>query len=230
VAEWFARADANHDGKLTESEFTVDFLRFFASLDLDHDGQIDGGEIERYEAATPELRTGGFAGVLVGRAHPMMGAGQARLPAEWAATWVPTIRGVAGRFDLLRIPEPVASMDTSLKGRISRAQAQDAAEYRFSLLDVQHHGYLLLTDLPETFAQQHRKRRRRSRQGTVAASAAATHTMAEVAMDRAAATVEVAATGIDPRSRNAISPPPPSGIDEVGLFPGEEVAIGLRPK
>jgi hypothetical protein len=156
VADWFARADANHDGKLTESEFVADFLRFFASLDLDHDGQIDGSEIERYEAATPELRTGGFAGVLGGSGSSDEEGGESA-PARRVGSYMGANdpQG-AGRFDLLRIPEPVASMDTELKGRISRAQAQDAAEYRFSLLDVQHRGYLLLSDLPETYAQQHR--------------------------------------------------------------------------
>jgi hypothetical protein len=155
VADWFARADANHDGKLTESEFVADFLRFFASLDLDHDGQIDGSELERYESATPELRTGGFSGVLGGSGSSGDDGGESA-PARRVGSYMGADdpRG-AGRFDLLRIPEPVASMDTDLKGRISRAQAQDAAEYRFSLLDVQHHGYLLLSDLPETFAQQH---------------------------------------------------------------------------
>src|ERR1700712_1324954 len=49
VADWFARADADHDGKLTETEFVADFLRFSTSLDLDHDGVIDGKELNRYE-------------------------------------------------------------------------------------------------------------------------------------------------------------------------------------
>jgi Ca2+-binding EF-hand superfamily protein len=156
VSEWFARADANHDGKLTESEFTADFLRFFASLDLDHDGQIDGAELERYENAMPELHTGGFGGFLGGSGSSGDDGGEST-PARRVGSYMSANdpQG-AGRFDLLGIPEPVASMDTELKGRISRTQAQDAAEYRFSLLDVQHHGYLLLSDLPETFAQQHR--------------------------------------------------------------------------
>ena len=47
-------------------------------------------------------------------------------------------------------------MDTRLTGRIGRQQAQDAADYRFSLLDSQHRGYLLLAELPQTFAQEHR--------------------------------------------------------------------------
>ena len=62
----------------------------------------------------------------------------------------------AGRFDFLRIPEPVAAMDTGLNGRISRQEALDAASYRFSLLDAKHRGYLVEAELPETFAQRNR--------------------------------------------------------------------------
>ncbi len=155
VAEWFARADANHDGKLSEREFDADFLRFFATLDLNHDGVIDGPELERYEANTPELHTGIFTGSYTdsegegedGDSKPARQVGSF-LGADDASG--------AGRFDLLRIPEPVASMDTRLTGRIDRQQAQDAADYRFSLLDGQHRGYLLLAELPQTFAQEHR--------------------------------------------------------------------------
>ncbi len=152
VAEWFARADANHDGKLTEREFDADFLNFFTTLDLDHDGVIDGAEVERYEADTPELRTGGISRDF-GSGGGEDGSAPRRSVGSYLGANDP--RG-GGRFDLLRIPEPVAAMDTSLKGRINREQAQDAADYRFSLLDSQHHGYLLFSDLPETFAQGHR--------------------------------------------------------------------------
>ncbi|MBW8754454.1 MAG: hypothetical protein JF595_09930 [Sphingomonadales bacterium] len=153
VADWFARADANRDGKLSESEFDADFLRFFASLDLDHDGTIDGAELDRYETETPELHTGSFSGY-----DPGAGGGEEgdNKPARRVGSYMGADdpRG-AGRFDLLRIPEPVAAMDTTLKGRIGHAQAQEAADYRFSLLDSQHRGYLLLAELPETFAQGH---------------------------------------------------------------------------
>jgi hypothetical protein len=73
----------------------------------------------------------------------------------------------AGRFDLLRIPEPVSSMDTGLNGRISRQEAEEAAGVRFSVLDQKLRGYLVLAELPETFAQGHRvndaRRGKRSR-------------------------------------------------------------------
>lgn len=159
VADWFARADANHDGKLTQSEFTADFLRFFASLDLDHDGVIDGRELQRYEdSLASELHTGTYGGDGVIQA----GAGEdVYMPdSDIRATrrdksGLDIPRG-AGRFDLLRIPEPVAAMDTALNGRINRQEAEDAASFRFSLLDPKQRGYLLLAELPESFAQGHR--------------------------------------------------------------------------
>jgi Ca2+-binding EF-hand superfamily protein len=156
VADWFARADANHDGKLTEAEFTADFLGFFAKLDRDQDGVIDAAELERYERTTPELRTGSFAGwsaASEGEGEDADGNKRARSLGSFMGANDP--QG-AGRFNFLRIPEPVASMDTELKGRITRDQARDAADYRFSLLDDQHRGYLTLAGLPQTYAQTHR--------------------------------------------------------------------------
>jgi hypothetical protein len=54
------------------------------------------------------------------------------------------------------MPEPVAAMDTELRGRISRSVAEQAARDRFNLLDGSHRGYLTLDALPPTFAQDHR--------------------------------------------------------------------------
>lgn len=154
TARWFAGADTNHDGKLTEAEFDADFMRYFNTLDLDHDGVVDSTELERYENSTPELHTGAFAvdSYDAGGSEDENGEKRARSLGSYMGANSP--QG-AGRFDLLRIPEPVASMDVTLKGRINRQEAQDAAEYRFSLLDEQHRGYLVLAELPETFAQSH---------------------------------------------------------------------------
>jgi hypothetical protein len=66
VAAWFIRADANGDGKLTKDEFVADAARFFATLDTNHDGVIDGLELKAYETeVAPEItadRGGGEAG------------------------------------------------------------------------------------------------------------------------------------------------------------------------
>ena len=69
----------------------------------------------------------------------------------------------AGRYGLINVPEPVASMDINLDGRITPDEVRAAAQRRFALLDQDNHGYLTLRDLPETEAQRRgigKKRRR----------------------------------------------------------------------
>jgi hypothetical protein len=163
VADWFAGADKNADGKLDYAEFNADFLRFFDALDVDHDGAIDSIEKNRYESTVaPETLGGSWNG--------------ARGPdtnQEWASkfaagTDLPNVERPkrtsgqipigAGRFDLLGLPEPVAAMDLELRGRISRRAAGEAAQMRFNQLDTAHRGYLTLDTLPETPAEGRRRR------------------------------------------------------------------------
>jgi hypothetical protein len=60
LADWFAQADLNHDGRLTLDEVQSDAERFFGLLDVNHDGEIDPDDITRYEeVVAPEIRTGG---------------------------------------------------------------------------------------------------------------------------------------------------------------------------
>jgi Ca2+-binding EF-hand superfamily protein len=60
---WFDGADTNHDGVVTEAEFTADAMRFFAMLDRGHDGEIDPDDIEYYETVlAPEIRVAGVDG------------------------------------------------------------------------------------------------------------------------------------------------------------------------
>jgi len=60
VGRWFAEADTDHDGRLTETELRADALRFFAELDVDHDQLLEPAEVERYETEiAPEVRGGG---------------------------------------------------------------------------------------------------------------------------------------------------------------------------
>ena len=161
VAAWFAGADTNHDGKLDFAEFEADFMRFFDQLDVNHDGAIDGVERTRYEnQIAPE--TLGSSWTLEARRNEEaedvdFGSGD-----DQGATTIKRDKPRYGsnpigaaRFDLLGMPEPVAAMDTELRGRITRSIAERAARDRFNALDEGNLGYLTLASLPPTYAQGH---------------------------------------------------------------------------
>jgi hypothetical protein len=155
IANWFAGADTNGDGKLDYAEFNADFLRFFDTLDVNHDGAIDSIERNRYEATVaPETLGGAWTGARERDENKEWNSkfgGDINLPSvdrpKRNRGRVPT---GAARFDLLGLPEPVAAMDLELRGRISRRAASDVAQMRFNQLDTLHRGYLALDALPHT--------------------------------------------------------------------------------
>ena len=55
-----------------------------------------------------------------------------------------------GRYALINVPEPVVSMDADLSRRITPAEFTAAADRRFTLLDPDERGYLMLATLPRT--------------------------------------------------------------------------------
>ena len=166
VAQWFAGADKNADGKLDIDEFTADFMHFFEQLDVNHDGAIDGIERTRYENQVAPETLGNavdngnvFANEDVD--NDIAGEGAAEqdtgpVTAQRDKPLYGSNPSGAARYDLLGMPEPVAAMDTELRGRISRRVAEEAARYRFGLLDQQHLGYVTLATLPPTYVQSRR--------------------------------------------------------------------------
>ena len=169
-AAWFAQADANHDGKLTFAEFNADFMRFFEKLDTNHDGTVDEAELEAYQnRIAPEVHASSFAAMPDGHGGRRRGRNGGFYreddggggeedenhyrPIGSSFNGYGPPRGAA-RFDLLRINDPVAAMDVSFNGRISRTEALEAAEQRFDQLDTDKKGYLTLDHLPESFVQE----------------------------------------------------------------------------
>ena len=62
---WFAKADADQDGRLSRAEFRADAERWFKTLDADGDGQVRMPEVSRWEEdMVPEVTRGAgqFAG------------------------------------------------------------------------------------------------------------------------------------------------------------------------
>ena len=179
---WFAKADANGDGAITRTEFRDDALRFFATLDLDGNGYIDGLELQAYERRiVPEIlgRGGGPSARLAGRPRLTpaalqlggglsggglggRGGGGESYGGQGPPTSAPKSRltsegaGLA-QFGLLGEPEPVAAADLDFDSRITRVEFATRADQRFAHLDEAETGRLLLPDLQRRLRERSRE-------------------------------------------------------------------------
>ena len=166
VADWFERANKAHDGKLTRAEFAADAEAFFAKLDTNHDGVIDGFENQDYEQkVAPEIlpSVGRLNAVDAGYGPDAPGIGrEAGTPRRHGGGYQ---GGGGGRrsgqvyegaspYSLINEPQPVMGADADFDQRITLAEFRKAANERFDLLDKKHQGYLALADLPKTPIQQ----------------------------------------------------------------------------
>lgn len=176
-AIWFAGADADKDGVLTEAEMVADADRFFALLDVDGDGRLNGTEVSRYETEIAPIvqgrsfgdggrgqggrrgaggrrggghRGGGGGGGGMG-GNMDEGLGELAAGGSENGPSKPNYddqRQGAARFSYLNIPEPVASADTNLNFIVTQQEFRDTARQRFHLLDANHDGKITLAELP----------------------------------------------------------------------------------
>lgn len=158
LGDWFAGADADHDGRLSLAEFRADAARYFKVLDADSSGIIDGFEIQNYERVrVPEIRGAGFNDPLPGggRGRPTSPRAEngamsegTRIPRGGGPRGQPIRREGAARFSLLNEPQPVAGSDGDLDGRVNLDEWTRAATKRFNILDKAKTGKLTRDDLP----------------------------------------------------------------------------------
>jgi hypothetical protein len=160
VAAWFAGADANHDGALSRDEFADDAARFFAVLDTDRDGVIDGFEVSTYEKKiAPEIllgssfEGGGGRGGPPGGGRGGPGGGRGKPGGGGRGGAMGGMMEGAAPYSLLAEPQPVMGADADFNRRITKDEALKAAKARFALLDSDKDGVLRLADLPRTPSQ-----------------------------------------------------------------------------
>jgi hypothetical protein len=142
VADWFAKADADRDGRLTRDEFRADADAWFTTLDANADGQISMPEVSRWEEELiPEMsRVGvGMAGADP-RGRRRSGGVNTRLQG-------------AAAYSLINEPHPIRGADSDFSFGVSRAEWRAASDRRFALLDVDADGAILAADLRPTPVQ-----------------------------------------------------------------------------
>lgn len=156
VQAWFDGADANHDGALSRDEFIADSLRFFAVVDTDKNGVIDGFEVSNYETRIAPEIVGLPAPGGAMRRGPMGqgpgGDGGDDMAPRRRQQGANVLQGAA-LFALIAEPEPVMASDGNFDRRITKEEATKAAKTRFALLDTDNDGLLKLEELPKTPAQ-----------------------------------------------------------------------------
>ena len=147
-ADWFAKADADHDGVVTREEFRADAMRFFKTLDVNADGRINDAEVNRYErVVAPEI----VAAAVDTSALSLQATGDGEDGPKH--TRLSTQRQGAAFFGLLNDAEPVRSADTDFNMKVTQDEWLAAADRRFRSLDAAGKGGLRLADLPVTPTQ-----------------------------------------------------------------------------
>ncbi|USI74185.1 EF-hand domain-containing protein [Sphingomonas morindae] len=151
MARWFAAADADHDGRLTQAELAADAERYARTLDTDGDGELDPQEVSAYENdEAPEIKL--YQPGLFREPHDSKGRRAAKREARERVDYVAAYG--AGHYASLNVPEPIASADLDINRGVSMSEIRTVAAQRFALLDPGARGYLSLDALPRSPAQQ----------------------------------------------------------------------------
>ncbi len=157
VADWFRKADADGDGRLTLAEFIADGERYFHLLDSSRNNQLEATEIDAWEAAIlapitprPGLRNGAPPPE-VGKpaeARPIQMPPSAAAPRRKRAD--PERPRGAGLYGIINIRHPIKAADQDMNARVTAEEWRKILVSRFALLDKGNLGYLTLETLPPT--------------------------------------------------------------------------------
>ncbi len=174
VADWFLGADEDLDGALTFEEFSADGLRWFARLDADRDGRLNQAELLAYEQSLRDLggggpgRPGGGGGprglsAALPQGETLGVAPQQTRPGSHmrrsGGRAGPARYGLVAEAGFFNLPQPVKSADINIDQRVTAEEWANATQRWFLSLDADRDGKLTLATLPKTPLQAQAERR-----------------------------------------------------------------------
>ncbi|MDE1146681.1 MAG: EF-hand domain-containing protein [Azospirillaceae bacterium] len=138
---WFARVDANQDGKLSRDEFQVEADAVFTHYDLNGDGALNVTELEQVRQADRMAQAG--HGGHPGGPPPNGGPDGAPNggPPPGGPGGGPGMGGGRGGVD------PIMAADTNLDFRVTREEFRTYARALFDVIDADHDGQLTFDEV-----------------------------------------------------------------------------------
>lgn len=163
LADWFAAADADHDGALTRAEFEGDAAQEFARADRNHNQALTSLESTALlRAEAPEVLSRDVMGPPIDtRNHEPNRQYDSRsgnvditevTEAPARRTPQPTLSGAA-RFGIVNVVEPVMSCDTDFSMSVTAAEFTTCADHRFAELDANGDGGVTLAEARTAHAE-----------------------------------------------------------------------------
>jgi Ca2+-binding EF-hand superfamily protein len=145
---WFGRMDANKDGQLTQQEVEAGTERLFARLDVNKDGELTREEADTGAAAIRREELTAHFREIDANKDGRLTAAESKIPARFFDRLDTNHDHALSLEEFLAQPDfgehrrefVFEHADQNHDGKVTRAEAAQAAKERFERLDANHDG------------------------------------------------------------------------------------------